>query len=411
MTPHAELVSLFQVALAAVGGRTATAAELATRPLPAEPPRLIAIGKAAPAMLAGALDHLYHAGIPPADCLTVTARGHAPAGLPGRVIEAGHPLPDEGSLAAGRAVLAALAADRAEPWFLMSGGGSALFEVPAPGLTLADLRRASDWLLGSGLDIVAMNRVRRGLSAVKGGRLAGYLRGRSARQLLISDVPEAEPAAIASGPLYPETTGGPWPPGLPEWLRLALERSPAAPAANDPALAGLRSRVIADNRLAREAVAMAARRRGWAVTVADGLAGDAGEVGARLGRWLRDEAPPGLHILGGETTVTLPESPGRGGRNSHLALAAARALEGAAGITLLAAGTDGRDGDSEAAGAWVDGETAGALRQAGHEPDALLAAADSASGLAAIGHAVVTGPTGTNVADLVLARKEPATGG
>ena len=411
MTPDAELVSLFRTALMAVGGRAATAAELTTRALPTGPPRLIAIGKAAPAMLSGALDHLYHAGIPPADCLTITAHGHAPDGLPGRVIEAGHPLPDEGSLEAGRAVLEVLAADEAEPWFLLSGGGSALFEVPAPGLALSDLRRANDWLLGSGLDIVAMNRVRRGLSAVKGGRLARYLRGRPARQLLISDVPEAEPAAIASGPLYPEPASGPWPPGLPEWLQHALGRAPPAPQADDPLFAGLRSRVIADNRRARETVAAAARRRGWPVTDAGGLAGEAGEVGARLGRWLRDEAPPGLHILGGETTVTLPENPGRGGRNSHLALAAARALEGAAGITLLAAGTDGRDGDSEAAGAWVDGETTGALRRAGHEPDALLAAADSASGLAAIGHAVVTGPTGTNVADLVLARKEPATGG
>ena len=410
MSPDAELVSLFRTALAAVGGRPATAAELATRPLPPESPRLIAIGKAAPAMLAGALDHLERVGIPPVDCLTITARGHAAAGLPGRVIEAGHPLPDEGSLEAGEAVLEALAADEAEPWFLMSGGGSALFEVPAPGLTLSDLRRANDWLLGSGLDIVAMNRIRRGLSAVKGGRLVHYLRGRPARQLLISDVPEAEPAAIASGPLFPEPEVSPWPAGLPDWLRRALERAPSAPAATDPAFAGLRSRVIADNRLAREAVATAARRRGWPATVAGGLAGEAGEVGAGLGRWLRDEAPPGLHILGGETTVTLPAHPGRGGRNSHLALAAAGALDGVTGVTLLAAGTDGRDGDSDAAGAWVDGETAGLLRQAGHDPGTLLATADSATGLAAIGHAVVTGPTGTNVADLVLARKEPPTG-
>ncbi|MFP4181139.1 MAG: DUF4147 domain-containing protein, partial [Thiohalospira sp.] len=303
------LLPLFHAALAAVGGRGATAAELATGSLPLRPPRLIAIGKAAPAMLTGALDHLERVGTPPVDCLTITARGHAPAGLPGRVIEAGHPLPDEGSLAAGRAVLEVLAADEAEPWFFLSGGGSALFEVPAPGLTLVDLRRANDWLLGSGLDIVAMNRIRRGLSAVKGGRLARHLRGRPARQLLISDVPEAAPAAIASGPLFPEPEGGPWPAELPEWLRRALERAPPAPGPDDPAFAGIRSRVVADNRRAREAVAAMARVRGWAVTVAGGLAGEAGEVGARLGRWLRDEAPPGLHILGGETTVTLPAHP------------------------------------------------------------------------------------------------------
>ena len=401
------LLPLFHAALDAVGGRGATAAELATRPLPSRPPRLIAIGKAAPAMLSGALDHLYDVGIPPVDCLTATAHGHAPDGLPGRVIEAGHPLPDEGSLEAGRAVLEALAADEAEPWFLFSGGGSALFEVPAPGLTLADLQRANEWLLASGLDIVTMNRIRRGLSTVKGGRLARHLRGRAARQLLISDVPEAEPAAIASGPLYPEPVGGPWPRGLPEWLRRALERAPTEPAAEDPVFAGIRSRIIADNRRAREAVAAQARARGWPVTGAGGLAGEAGEVGARLGRWLRDEAPPGLHVLGGETTVTLPSHPGRGGRNGHLALAAARELDGVLGVALLAAGTDGRDGASEAAGAWVDGATAAALQGAGYEPAAVLAAADSATAFAAIGRAVVTGPTGTNVADLVLAWKGP----
>jgi hydroxypyruvate reductase len=145
--------------------------------------------------------------------------------------------------------------------------------------------------------------------------------------------------------------------------------------------------------------------------VAGGLAGEAAAVGARLGRWLAHEAPPGLHILGGETTVTLPAHPGRGGRNSHLALAAAREMEGVSGVALLAAGTDGRDGASEAAGARVDGTTAASLRRAGYEPGEALAAADSATAFAAIGQAVATGPTGTNVADLVLAWKGPLTAG
>ncbi|MEW6729609.1 MAG: MOFRL family protein, partial [Pseudomonadota bacterium] len=165
--------------------------------------------------------------------------------------------------------------------------------------------------------------------------------------------------------------------------------------------------IVATNGMALDGAEQAAMGLGVPIhRHAEFLQGDAAEVGERLARWLRGAAPPGLHLWGGETTVRLPPVPGRGGRNQHLALSAALALDGTTGITLLAAGSDGTDGPTADAGGCVDGTTAALIRAAGVDPVRALGAADSGTALAAAQALVRLGPTGTNVMDFVLALKE-----
>ena len=315
------------------------------------------------------------------------------------LVLAGHPVPDAGSLAAGRRLLQWLAAaDADQRWlFLWSGGASSLLEVPVPGLDLAGLQRLNRWLLASGLDIARMNALRQRFSLVKGGRLAARLRGREARVLMLSDVPGDDPALIGSGPFVPARPERP-PVPPPE----VVPRLPPAPPPG-PASIPLQLEVLAGLAQALEAAAGPLQRLGLRVVRhRERLAGDAAEVGRALAEVLRGDQRPTCHLWGGETTVTLPPQPGRGGRCQHLALAAAQVLDGHPGCCLLAAGSDGRDGNSALAGAWVDGSTAARARAGGWNIDAVLAAADSGTLVEALGLGVHTGPTGTNVADLVL---------
>ncbi len=390
------LRDLLQAALEAVEGGRCTAAALRRYPL-RPPVWAAALGKAAPAMLRGALEALGPRleaawAAAPAEALAATP---LPAWVEGHA--GGHPLPDAGSLAAGEALVAFLgrAPREASLLFLISGGSSALVELPAPGVDLPLLRRANAWLLGSGLDIAAVNAVRRRLSRLKGGGLLRWLGGRPALALLISDVPGDDPAVIGSGPLFPPREEPPLPP-LPSWLARRLP-PPAPPPPPHPAL---RWEVVATAARALEAAAEAARRRGLRAHLHAGrLAGEAAAQGERLARFLLEEAAPGVHLWAGETTVRLPPRPGRGGRCQHLALAAARLLAGRGGVALLAAGSDGRDGPTDAAGACVDGAT---LAQVPCDAAAALARADSGPCLEAAGALLRLGPTGTNVADLLL---------
>jgi hydroxypyruvate reductase len=393
------LLEIFAAALQAVHGRARVHAALAGD-VPDAPVYVIALGKAAVPMAQGALDVL---GGRIAAALVVT-KDAGGIELPWPVLEAGHPRPDERSLDAGRRLLEFVGRlpQAARVLVLLSGGASALVEHLPPGVTLADLRRVTDWLLASGLDITAMNRIRKRLSLVKGGRLAVRLAGRETRCLAISDVPGDDPRAIGSGPLTAEG-GGEEPRGLPEFVRALLARAPPLPQANDPCFRTVRYEIIARLEDARRAAAQAARRRGVeAMLEGEFVSGEAAQAGERLaGRLLA--APPGvLHVWGGETTVVLPENPGRGGRNQNLALAAARALSGRDAVALLAAGTDGSDGPTGDAGALVDGGTVARGEAQGFDARAALARADAGTFLEASGDLVHTGPTGTNVMDLVL---------
>jgi len=409
--PRHALLELLAVALDAVDGAHAVRRALMARPI-AGPVWIAAIGKAAESMTLGALDVL---GDTCQGGMLVTKPGHADPGRLRRLgIEVhfgGHPLPDAGSLAAGERLLASLnglpAATRL--LFLLSGGASALIEAPVTGLGLTELRAINAWLLASGLPIDAMNRVRQSVSRLKAGGLLRHLGGRPVRQLAISDVPGDTPGVIGSGPLVPRPDLGDQVGRLvlPDWLagwvvRGLIERGTLPER-------GPEMELVATLSLAKAAVVKAAESRGWHVRLhPDPIEGEAADQGRALARTLIDGAP-GLHVWGGETTVRLPAHPGRGGRNQHLALAAAIELAGRDDVWLLSAGTDGGDGPTEDAGALVDGGTLERAEFGGIEFDARtgLERADSGRFLEASGDLIRTGPTGTNVMDLILGYKAP----
>lgn len=398
-----DLAAIFHAALAAVHGRKVVRDHLTGQPLAGEV-AVIAIGKAAAAMLAGARDAL---GAQLASALLITKPGHTAPGLAEDTritsLQGGHPLPDAHSLEAAARLLQFLAGLPAglPVLFLLSGGASSLVEVLPAGVSLALLRRANRWLLGSGLDIHAVNRVRQALSAIKGGRLRAWLGERPARVLLISDVPGDDPACIGSGPLYPDAAAVRERPAVPDWLVLP-------PAAATPSSAGTHvppHRVVASLAMALQAGADRARALGYPARIMpEPLAGAAEAAALRIVRQL-GAAAPGVYLWGGETTVVLPDPPGQGGRNQHLALAAALALQGRQDILLLAGGSDGNDGSTTAAGAIVDGRTVSRAAAAGQDAAAALRRADSGTCLAAAGDVLVTGPTGTNVMDMVIGLK------
>lgn len=401
---------------------------LAPRPLGAyRRVRVAALGKAALAtcsVVEAALGDRLSGGV------CVVPHGY-PASLPARFAplrrvalrEAGHPVPDAASSRAGRALLAE--ARRCRPGdllvVLLSGGGSALALAPAPGLALADVQAAARLLLGAGAPIDAVNAVRKHLGRVGGGRLAEAAQG-DVLTLALSDVPGDDPAVIASGPTVPDPstfeeacevlhTYGVWA-AVPPAVRAFLEagqggRHPETPGPGDPAFARTTYRLIGSNATARAAALAAARESGLAGEEGPPLAGEAREVGRQWGLWLR-AAPPGTcRVAGGETTVTL-RGDGLGGRSQELALAAALALDGAATpAALLAAGTDGVDGPTDAAGAVADARTAGGTvaraRRRGLDAAAALARNDSHTFFRGAGGLVQTGPTHTNVMDLVVA--------
>lgn len=399
------MLHIAQAALAAVQGQLRVAEFLRTTPL-SESVWMIAIGKAAAAMAAGACDALGERIV---RGLIVTKTGHGDAGLqrrPGfQCLEAGHPQPDARSLAAGATLLDFITAAPADAHFLflISGGASSLVEVLPAGITLDDLQRANAWLLGSGLDIAALNTVRKALSAIKGGRLLTHLAGRPVRALLISDVRGDDPAVIGSGLLVADagvTRVDELP--LPPWLQAMCRQAPAL-GGDVPARVDVQ--VIARLEDAKRAAAQEATTLGYSVHIHDEfIDGSASAAGQRLAQSLL-HADRGVHIWGGETTVLLPPQPGRGGRNQSLALAAGLALQGRDDVVLLSLGSDGSDGPTEDAGALVDGGTIARGELAGLDARQCLAQADAGSFLEESGDLVYTGPTGTNVMDLMVGLK------
>jgi len=403
------LLHIYHSALAAVHGRRRVADCLSADPFPG-PFHLIAVGKAAAAMVRGVLDVQPHAA---RRCLVVCPHG-AGRGLSRlhdrlQVVEAGHPVPDEGSLRAGRVLREFVAASPPRMPFLVlvSGGASALLELPRPGLSLSDLQRVNRWLLASGLAIGEMNAVRRRLSLVKGGGLSSLLAGRRVRGLLISDVPGDDPAVIGSG-LLARGNGALPARDLPGWLQTLLDRAGNASEVLRPETFPMVSqeiRVIATNRDGRRAAARAGRARGYAVFEHDALlVGDVAAAAEDVAAQMASRGA-GLHVWGGEVTVRLPPMPGRGGRCQHLALLVARRLQHESRFLFLAAGTDGRDGSGEAAGALVDAYTLRRACQAGLRASDCLRRAASGELLAATGDLVVTGETGSNVMDVMLGLK------
>jgi glycerate 2-kinase len=291
--------------------------------------------------------------------------------------ESAHPVPDERSLEAGERLLRWVdeLPESVDPLFLISGGASSLVEVLETGVSFADLEQLTSRGLAEGISIGELNARRARLSRIKGGRLTARLRGRRACALFLSDVPGDDPAVIGSGLLGPA--------GPDQVERL----------------------VVASNAHAVEGVAAAAAERGLEVRVSPRRFDDnALRLAVRFAHelYLNKEQ---VWVWGGESTVELPEDPGRGGRNQHLALAAAKLIAGQPDLMLLAAGTDGTDGVTDDAGGLVDADTCARLAMAGMDADNCLRRADSATALAATGDLIHTGPTGTNVGDLVIGLK------
>ena len=342
---------------------------------------IAAIGKAAFSMALGAHDAL---GARVRHTLVITRAGHASPELLAHadleLLEGAHPVPDERSLIAGARLLQWVdeLPATAAPLFLISGGASSLVEVLAEGATLRQLLQLNVEGLAAGIPIGELNARRLALSRIKGGRLAAQLRGRPAQALFISDVPGDDPRVIGSGIMGPAAAGD------------QVQRA-----------------IVASAEDAVAAVALEAQRRG--LTVHAGAArfdGPATRLAARFAHELR-LLPADVCVWAGESTVQLPPTPGQGGRNQHLALAAAKLIAGQADLLLLAAGTDGTDGVTPDAGALVDADSCARVALAGLDPDSCLQQADSGTALAASGDLVHTGPTGTNVGDLVIGLKMP----
>ena len=359
--------------------------------------------------------------------LAVTRYGYVSPGTgPIRLVEAGHPLPDEAGLAAAQRIAGLLTRGTGQDLVLaiVSGGGSALLVLPAPGISLADLRATTDLLLRSGATIGEMNAVRKHLSQVTGGGLARLAAPNRLIGLILSDVVGDPLDAIASGPTAPDPTtfadawaalerydlAGRVPAPVRDRL-LAGRRGELAetPKPGDPLFDRVQNVVVGSNRLAAEAAVQEARDWGLNAlllsTFVEGEARQAARVAAALAREVahsdRPAPRPACLVWGGETTVTV-RGTGRGGRNQELALAAALALDGTPNVLLIVLGTDGTDGPTDAAGAVVTGETAARARALGLDPAAHLANNDSYPFFEALDDLIHTGPTGTNVNDLLF---------
>ena len=350
--------------------------------------------------------------------LVITRYGHAVPCKHIEIVEAAHPVPDAAGRDAARRLLtetvAGLTADDLV-LCLISGGGSALLALPGEGITLEDKQALSRELLNSGATIGEINCVRKHLSAIKGGRLALACRPARMLTLLISDVPGDDPSVIASGPTLPDATtcadalavlekyNIPASLAILEYLRTGHGETPKP---DNPAFANGLARIIATPQIALEAAAERARELGYpAYILSDAIEGEARDVAlvhAALAKQVaaRNQpfAAPCVLLSGGETTVTV-RGKGRGGRNVEFLLAMAVALKGYPGIHALAADTDGVDGAEEIAGAVIDPTTLQRAVAAGLLPAASLANNDGHGFFGAIGDAIVTGPTLTNVND------------
>jgi glycerate 2-kinase len=409
--PRALLRAMFDAAIAAA---------LPDKTLPdylPKPPKgrtlVVGCGKAAGSMAKAVEDHW------PGELsgMVVTRYGYSVPTKRIEVVEAAHPVPDEAGRKAAEHMLKMVQGLSADDLvlFLVSGGGSALLSLPAPGLTLANKQAINKALLKSGANITEMNCVRKHLSAVKGGRLAAACAPAKVITLAISDIPGDDPAVIASGPTVADATtfadavailekyGITEPKAVVEHLRAAKEETPKP---GDPRLAKTELHMVAAPQMSLEAAADIARKAGVTpVILGDAIEGEAREVAmvhAGIARQVKRHGQPAkmpcVLLSGGETTVTV-RGMGRGGRNAEFLLALAVALGGESGIHALAGDTDGVDGTEDNAGAVVTPDSLVRAAQRNLDAKKMLADNDGYSFFSGLGDLVVTGPTLTNVND------------
>lgn len=416
MDPREVLLGSFRAALAA-----ADPLQIVPGHLP-KPPRgrtvVVGAGKAAAAMAAAVEAHWPASA--PLEGVVITRYGH---GLPTkriRVVEAGHPVPDESGEAAAREILR-LAGSLGEDDLLLalvSGGGSSLLSLPVEGVSMADLKGLTKSLLASGAPIQDMNTVRKHLSRIQGGQLAAATRARVAA-LIISDVTGDDPTHIGSGPCTADPTtyrdsaeilerfGVKPAPSIAAHLGLGMAgRIRETPKPGDPVFARVENKVIATAQGSLMAAADYVESKGYAAMVlGDSVTGESREVAkvfSALARQIRQHGSPAKApvalISGGETTVTL-HGKGRGGRCSEFLLSLAIDLDGLPGTHALAADTDGIDGSESNAGALLAPDSLARAVAKGMKPKAMLADNDGFTFFEALGDLVTTGPTRTNVND------------
>lgn len=407
MNLYADAQTILREAIAAVQPEAAVTRALAQLP-PCHGRRiLVAVGKAACPMASAALQALdghVHAGI------VITKHGHGvPLPAPLQVLEAGHPVPDAATYAATAQALALTEnltpADQV--LFLLSGGGSALFEQPL--LPPRELTDVTQQLLACGAAIAQVNTIRKRLSAVKGGRFALHCAPAQVWSVVLSDVLGDRLDMIASGPACPDRSTAEE--ALEIVNRYALRLSPRALAClrrpTPSALPNAQSIVTGSVRQLVDAAARTCRRLGYDVEIlTDCLQNEARDAGRWLAREALVRSGPRALLAGGETVVHVM-GPGLGGRNQELALSAAAQIAGQRALAIFSFGSDGTDGPTDAAGGYVDGQTQAALARQGISIPDVLARNDAYHALEACGGLIKTGPTGTNVNDLSVALLGP----
>jgi hydroxypyruvate reductase len=384
---------------------------------------VVGAGKASAPMAAAVEDVL---GEKVADGLVVVKHGHTHPTKTVQLREASHPIPDE-SCVNGTAELVSLLETTGPKDLVvvaLSGGGSALMLLPAEGISLADMQQTTDLLLRAGATINELNTIRKHLERAKGGGLARLAAPSDVLALVLSDVVGNPLDVIASGPTVPDTSTfedtcailerfGVWD-RLPANVAARLDAGrkgeiPDTPKPGDPLFDRVHTVVVASNELAAEAAVRQAESEGLnALLLSTYVEGEAREVAKVVAALAREEtarnrplARPACLILGGETTVTV-KGTGIGGRNQELALAASLKIAGLDDVIVAALATDGNDGPNDATGALVDGSTLARARAKGLNPDAYLANNDAYTFFDALGDLLVTGPTNTNVNDLLF---------
>ncbi len=366
---------------------------------------LVATGKAAWQMAAAAVRVLGQVD----DGIVITKYEHVKGEIPGvECREAGHPVPDENSFAATGEALKKVSGLKEEDSviFLLSGGGSALFESPLiPGEELQDFTKQ---LLACGADIVEMNTIRKRLSGVKGGRFGLACMPARVYAIVLSDIVGDPLDMIASGPAYPDASTCEQAGAIVEKYGLKLSQKAQALLKEETpkTLLNVTTQITGSVRELCEAAMRAAEKLGFEpVLLTDELGCEAREAGSMLASIVRTHVKDGrklCYVAGGETVVHLTGQ-GKGGRNQELALAAAPGIAGISNACVFSVGSDGTDGPTDAAGGYVDGDTMDALRSQGLDVFTVLQENDAYTALEAAGSLILTGPTGTNVNDVAMA--------
>lgn len=411
MVPRELLLAMFQAAIASAQPSVCIPAHLPPPPRG----RLIVVGAGkASAAMAQAVERNWKG---PVSGLVVTRYGYAVPCERIEIVEAAHPVPDAAGMHAAERMLERVRGLSADDLVLclISGGGSALLPLPAPGLTLELKQAMARSLLASGATISEMNCVRRHLSAIKGGRLGATCHPARVLTLLISDVPGDRPIDIASGPTVADPTTCAdalailrrYGIDMPDAVRDLLESGRGESVKpGDPRLQNTQVRIIATPQMALDAAAEVSRAAGFAPHIlGDAIEGEARDVGTafagialHVAERAQPFAAPCVLLSGGETTVTV-RGKGRGGRNVEFLLSLAVTLDGHAGIHAIAGDTDGVDGQEEIAGAVMAPDTLARAWARGLKPKEMLAGNDAHTFFSALDDSVVTGPTLTNVND------------